>query len=200
MLGSEYDRIFLESSKVPLNLTRRDKRFKEPAWPHDYSPDVDVEVDMPHTSLATAVRLNPLKFSPAFRSTAKSGFILPTPTSGVDIGPGYYPGAQRVTQAVSIKGPGTGDLSVVYRSKLPKTTPTRLAIPDYNLRANLPTLLEKNGGFVFAKTGASGAKNNFLAEWTAAKISKIYPKFQGGKYAKSTKVEGRRISSGKSAH
>ena len=182
-LGSEYDRTFLESSRVPLNLNRRDKRFKDASWPHAYSSEVDIEVDMAHTNLATGIRLHPLKFSTAFKSTTKSGFNIPTPTSGWEIGPGSYPGAQQTTQALSIKGPGEGDLSVVFRSKLPKSIPVRQAQSEYG-KLQLPTLLDKNKGFVISATGTSGVKNNFLAEWTAAKISKIYPKFRGGKYSK----------------
>ena len=197
-LGSEYDKAFVENSKVPMTMRCRDNsRWKEVQWPHDYSSDVEVEVNMAHTNLATAVRLNPLKLSASFKSKAQSGFNIPQPTSGWKIGPGAYPGSAQVTQALSIKGPGSGDLSVVFRSNAPRILPVKQALPE-NIDLALSDCLDKNKGFVFSKTGASGKKNGFLAEYCAKKISKIYPTFKGGIYSGGKQKKTNRYISGTS--
>ena len=185
-LGPDFDRTYTDTSKVPITLKAKAPRFQANEWPHDYSNDVDIDVDMPHTSVATSARLSPLKLSAAFRSKAPAGFTVPPPTSGWDIGPASYPGSLEVTEAIQIKGRGSGDLSVVFRSKIPRIAPIKPALND--LDVPVPSLLDPTKGSVFSKTGASGLKNNFLAQWTASKISKIYPKFRGGMYVK--KEEG----------
>ena len=181
-------------------MTCRDNsRWKNVQWKdaHDYSSDVEVEVNMPHTSLATAVRLNPLKLSSAFKSKAQAGFNIPKPTSGWEIGPGAYPGSAQATQALSIKGPGSGDLSVVFRSNVPRILPTKQALPE-NIDLALSDCLDKNKGFVISKTGASGKKNGFLAEYCAKKIGKIYPSFKGGLYGGGKQKKELRYISGTS--
>jgi hypothetical protein len=181
-LSPDYDRAYTELTKVPITLTAKTPRFRPNEWPYDYSNDVEVIVDMPHTSVATSARLSPLKLSAAFRSKAPAGFTVQPPTSGWDIGPGSYKGSLEATEAIQIKGRGSGDLSIVFRSKSPRIAPVKAALNDLDMP--LPSLLDPTKGSTFSQSGASGLKNNFLAEWTAKKISQIYPKFRGGMFVK----------------
>ena len=133
--------------------------------------------------MATSVKLSPLKLSAAFRSNVPlgKGFPPESPT-GPDLGPGSFPGAESVTKGIEIKDPYKK--TSVFMDRTPKLLKAKRAYPDSNGEL-IPFSEMYNSGFHFNLTGAKGAKNSHLTEWTQQKISKIYPRFKkiGGSHS-----------------
>jgi hypothetical protein len=176
LLSPDFDEATKKKIPITISRTSESRADDKLDWPFLWCKDIDLNVDYgPKMSVSTAVRNSPRNYSSSFRSNSPSGFHVPRPTTGYDIGPGSFP-VERILTGVRVKDPHRKLPSYVdRRPRLPKP---KVALPDRT--GELPKFsdLSTTSTYSFSRAGASVESNRVLAEIKAKKISKIYPRFE----------------------
>lgn len=103
------------------------------------------------------------------RSKAEVGMEVPVPTSGVNGGPGAFPGSE--ISSVRVKSPEHKS----YFFMRDRDFPVKVAGPENTVE--LKTFAEVNNrGIKIDEAGKSGGRNMHLHNWTKNKIVHVYPR------------------------
>jgi len=149
------------------------KSLRKPDAHKSEGADVDVDVGHMFSIVHTAAK-SPVKYSAAFRSSAKVGMEIPVPTSGVNIGPGSFPGAH-ATSLVVVQPDRPSHFILRGRPQH-----VRRPVPDLT-EPVLPFAERHKSGPIFDKHVISGG-NVVLAAIVKERMTKIYPKLAEKKF------------------
>lgn len=186
VLGPDYDKQF--DKRIPFKFESSSSSGGFNPWqPEAASKDVDVDVDK-YYSIVEEAKRSPVKYSAAFRSSAKVGMEIPPTTSPAHIGPGSFPNAYPSSVAV-------------YRPDLPSVAflsnrewVVRPASPEPHLKLKSFAEANQKGPIFPNEKSANGPdpRNQHMANLVKNKMTQIYPRLAKKKFPSPLKRTPRR--------